>query len=65
MPYKNVQELENSGINGVDDLTEREKRIFLRVYNDMAYSGKPESEAIAGAFSQAKKKGRRGHNRTT
>lgn len=62
MPFENVQDLEGSGIPGVEDLSEREKRIFLEVYNEMIYNqGASEDEAIPAAMSQAQKKGAGGH----
>lgn len=59
MPFKTVTELRNSDIDGVDDLSEREARIFKAVFNRMVYDGAEEGDAIAAAFSQARKKGRR------
>ena len=64
MPFDNVRELEQSDIGGIEKLTEREKRIFLQVFNDAAYSGQGEGDAIAQAFSAAKKGGRGETNRT-
>lgn len=62
MPFRNVQELESSGIQGIENLSEREKRVFLNVFNDMVYNqGASEKEAIPAAMSQAQKKGAGGH----
>lgn len=51
MPFENVRELEQSDIRGVEDLSEREKRVFLKVFNDAVYGGEDEQSAIKQAFS--------------
>lgn len=65
MPFETVRELEQSDIGGIEDLSEREKRIFLEVFNSETYQGgSDEGEAIAKAFSAAKKGGGRQSTRT-
>lgn len=66
MPFKNVRQLENSDIGGIENLSEREKRIFLKVFNDEVYkSGVSKSTAIKKAFGAAGKGGSEGHRGPT
>lgn len=65
MPFDSVRELEQSDIGGIEDLSEREKRIFLEVFNSESYQGTAdEGSAIAKAFSAAKGQGSGRRTRT-
>ena len=65
MPFENVRQLEQSGIRGIEDLSEEEKRIFLKEFNRLAYQGgTDEGEAIAQAFDLAQERGPRAERDT-
>lgn len=57
MPFKTVQQLEASGINGIEGLSERQKRVFLEAFNDEAYGGSSEEDAIKAAWGAVKRQG--------
>lgn len=65
MPFENVRQLENSDIRGVENLDDREKRVFMRVFNKETYGGSDKKTAIKKAFGAAKRKGSEGHKRRT
>ena len=57
MPFENVQQLETSRIPGVGKLSEREKRIFMEAFNQEAYGGSSEEDAIKAAWGAVKRQG--------